>query len=667
MSTLSGSASVARRVEERNDLTLFQLSNVASPLAAANNDLPTDPSLYQYAGPLDEEEAYDNGCYNENGGASDSEDEPDSDIRVHETERMADRHITEEDHRVAQTLLEDFIAALNEPEEEEEPWCHGAPPGWKPVAAPENWQPAAPKVNKGEPESFDLIDNPGDWCSYTFQPKFKAKAGGDYLYHALPTGATPVPANAEGVRSIGGWEFHYKGWSNSSTNTAAFRHGGNRDNMFPKDRAGSLDTGILRRLNLTKERMLEEDGAPDALFFYQLLLPIHLIDTNKGNLPVRNDPRQQFYASISKWTNLYAVGELDLGSGYGHHWKNTNAAECLQWDGVLVMDGVRGGSDVALLRRFDKRGNNTAYDKYIDSAFTKSRWLELKRVTKLCNNLTAKKRDDVGYDPAYKYDYIFDTIVHNVNALTHHACLDLCGDETTFGHQGFGEPGSGLLTKVMGKPGITKGMQTVIVGDVDRIRPRAFLHRHKKHRHVFNQQGPNEVALLWEEKIQRLTTADNQFGKPIFKALPHMTWDNFFSGDSIMTYAAEHGFGFTSTVRRDRLPKDVPGKYWQKEKTLPNAQRPKAARFNTPIIATKKLGNSLITLTSFESTLSCNIASVNGINGCSLYANTKERGQKNKKRRWAIEMNEARSLYLNSYGGVDRLDHLMQNCRMSYR
>jgi hypothetical protein len=80
VSTLSGSASVARRVEERNDLTLFQLSNVASPLAAANNDLPTDPSLYQYAGPLDEEEAYDNGCYNENGGASDSEDEPDSDI-----------------------------------------------------------------------------------------------------------------------------------------------------------------------------------------------------------------------------------------------------------------------------------------------------------------------------------------------------------------------------------------------------------------------------------------------------------------------------------------------------------------------------------------------------------------------------------------------------------
>jgi hypothetical protein len=62
-----------------------------------------------------------------------------------------------------------------------------------------------------------------------------------------------------------------------------------------------------------------------------------------------------------------------------------------------------------------------------------------------------------------------------------------------------------------------------------------------------------------------------------------------------------------------------------------------------------------MTLTSFQSTSSCNIASVNGINACTLYAQTKERGRlkHNMKRKWAIEMNEARELYLRTYGAVD--------------
>ena len=60
----------------------------------------------------------------------------------------------------------------------------------------------------------------------------------------------------------------------------------------------------------------------------------------------------------------------------------TNGAELLQWDGSIVMDGVRGGSDGAMLRRFDTREGNTAYDQYIHGAFTKTR-MELKRVQKL--------------------------------------------------------------------------------------------------------------------------------------------------------------------------------------------------------------------------------------------------------------------------------------------
>ena len=128
------------------------------------------------------------------------------------------------------------------------------------------------------------------------------------------------------------------------------------------------------------------------------------------------------------------------------------------------------------MRRFDRIPDSTACDELIDKAISKSRWLELKRVWKLCNNITSKKKDEEGYDPACKHDYIFETIINNVNALTLSAALDLCLDETSFGHQSWGKAKSGLLKTMLGKPGITKGMQTVICSDVHWIRPRACLH-----------------------------------------------------------------------------------------------------------------------------------------------------------------------------------------------
>jgi len=82
------------------------------------------------------------------------------------------------------------------------------------------------------------------------------------------------------------------------------------------------------------------DGDPDTLFFYQLLLPIHQINKDEGIEPIDDDPRQGFYSSVAKFTNLHAVGELESGSGYGHNHEPTNPAELLQWDGVTVTDGV---------------------------------------------------------------------------------------------------------------------------------------------------------------------------------------------------------------------------------------------------------------------------------------------------------------------------------------
>jgi hypothetical protein len=56
---------------------------------------------------------------------------------------------------------------------------------------------------------------------------------------------------------------------------------------------------------------------------------------------------------------------------------------------------------------------------------------------------------------------------------------------------------------------------------------------------------------------------------------------------------------------------------------------------------------------SFQSTSSCNIDSVNAMNAVHLYARTKEHGHKGKKYHWAIEMNEAREIYLHYYSRIN--------------
>ena len=78
-------------------------------------------------------------------------------------------------------------------------------------------------------------------------------------------------------------------------------------------------------------------------------------------------------------------------------------------------------------------------------------------------------------DPAYKYDMLYRVLFANVNAVSKFLEMDLCGDKTTWGHQGYGEAGSGLMGRIVGKPGITKGGQIVMVSDVHWIRPRAYV------------------------------------------------------------------------------------------------------------------------------------------------------------------------------------------------
>eukprot|EP00957_Ditylum_brightwellii_P082494 6271812-Ditylum_brightwellii.AAC.1 len=62
---------------------------------------------------------------------------------------------------------------------------------------------------------------------------------------------------------------------------------------------------------------------------------------------------------------------------------------------------------------------------------------QMKCTRKLCNNDTAKKKER-----------IYTTLPTN---------LDLCRDKTTFGHNGYREPGSGIFGRVRDKSGVSKG------------------------------------------------------------------------------------------------------------------------------------------------------------------------------------------------------------------
>ena len=59
----------------------------------------------------------------------------------------------------------------------------------------------------------------------------------------------------------------------------------------------------------------------------------------------------------------------------------------------------------------------------------------MKRAIKLCDSGLAPKQRHPWFDPAYKYDYAWKIIIHNVNAVTYLADLDQRGNKTTAGKQ----------------------------------------------------------------------------------------------------------------------------------------------------------------------------------------------------------------------------------------
>ena len=159
--------------------------------------------------------------------------------------------------------------------------------------------------------------------------------------------------------------------------------------------------------------------------------------------------------------------------------------------------------------------------------------------------------------------------------------------------------------------------------------------------------------------------------KQIFKYPPHFTADNHFSGEHVMDYIGERGFGITMTCRRDWLPNGLKP-YLHHEKKDSGDLRIKVMKYQQPIVAVKQVPATETTkaytktFVSFQSTGSTNIAGVNNLPELSLYVCEKSRGRKGQQRKWGVEMNQAREIYLKHYSGVDSADHMIQNTGIRY-
>ena len=556
----------------------------------------------------------------------------------------------------------------------------GAPKGWSPPGPPEDWN---PKVNssRGEPP-MDDVDNPGGWSSFTFRPMFQAK-GGQYIGHAMPAGATVVPKSEETwKRQSQGFEFFYNGWKQENPTRENCRFGASRDELFPPDRQVHLDINYLKKMGLTRQRMIE----CDALFFYQLLLPI----CDPAMSGINEDPRMTYYEKVATNTNMYAYGVKKRGGTRGHLFRPTDSQELLVWDGIVCRNLNNNIAESWMMNQ-----SNT-YDREISEAMHYRRWIDIKACLKQNEFWTEKKRGEEGYDPTQKYRLVWDVMTFNMNQIIEKGGLDVTMDETTWPNSSYAD----VHGRLSGKK-TDKGGQHVLLLDSKRRYMYAWSPRHKFFPITppFTATGPAEVVRMIEiitPLIKGASKESTDKRKQIFDEPVHLAMDNFFSGDEVLSFLGERGWKATMTCRRDRLPRGVPKAYFNFIKAAPVNARSKAARFEQPIIAVRNVKQPqnktstedakvqgktpvkddepvlekkdyVICHVSFQSTGGTNITSVNAFSSVELYVREKNKGKGNQKRTWGIEMNEARETYLKNYSAVDKIDQMLLGWDVTYK
>ena len=210
--------------------------------------------------------------------------------------------------------------------------------------------------------------------------------------------------------------------------------------------------------------------------------------------------------------------------------KEVSIEEIVKWESIVGYDGALGGSHGAIHQRWMEGDDfDGIRNEDIKKAMEYDRFLGIKRVFKLNDNAEAPTDKN---DPAYataKFDFIAQVVVHNTNAITKKAEDDLCVDETTCAYGGYGPSGTGLCRKGLKKPGASKGIQTTIVTDAHRPRPRAVVHRHKIHEDAKPSgwtNGEYEMKLILDQ-LDKHVEGSAVEGKKLFSTEPHLTSDNY--------------------------------------------------------------------------------------------------------------------------------------------
>jgi hypothetical protein len=93
---------------------------------------------------------------------------------------------------------------------------------------------------------------------------------------------------------------------------------------------------------------------------------------------------------------------------YGQAFQNPVIQEIVRFDGVPVRDGVKGSNHGAMYRLWQ---SGAKYDVMVAKSMNDTRRMQIKRTCNMNINATATKRGKHEYDPAYKYDYMYKTII----------------------------------------------------------------------------------------------------------------------------------------------------------------------------------------------------------------------------------------------------------------
>ena len=113
-----------------------------------------------------------------------------------------------------------------------------------------------------------------------------------------------------------------------------------------------------------------------ALFFFQVLwLMFHPYKSGIVNYPII-----PHFTSVGSFTKIYKFS-TGQGGSYGQECKNIVVTEIFQFNGILVRDGVFGGSNGTLYKQ--QNHNSSMYSPEISQAMTLTRFGEIKINIKL--------------------------------------------------------------------------------------------------------------------------------------------------------------------------------------------------------------------------------------------------------------------------------------------